>query len=184
MIHNPTESLGQLIQPGQGVDIRLVRISSALTANQYQVTELTFRDGQLTPRTDATWTAINIAEPADQDGTLPAGIDTLAIDRQSQWIICVRPSSITGGSFPARIICADGGASYTVREQLLTPAGAFTDRPGATDLSANNLAELDLGSGGAVDLDSIVRVHLSIDTDSPPTIRYHFDHPCYAKYID
>jgi hypothetical protein len=47
-----------------------------------------------------------------------------------------------------------------------------------------NLSELSLGPGAAVPVGQIVVVLATTDTGSPPTVRYHFDHPMYAKYLD
>ena len=50
--------------------------------------------------------------------------------------------------------------------------------------SAKNLAELSLGTGAAVDTGSVVLVAAVLDQASPPNMRYTFDHPAYAKYLD
>jgi len=87
--------------------------------------------------------------------------------------------------FPARIVApAAGAGNYTVREQVISAEGGFSDKPGAANLTATNLAELSLGAGAAVDDDTIVLVLTVADTGSPPTLRYVFDHPAYAKYLD
>ena len=87
-------------------------------------------------------------------------------------------------AFPARVISADGDAAYTVREQTLSGAGTFTDTAGAADVTAHNLAELSLGPGAAVDVNTLVLVGAYPDNHTPPTVRYLFAHPVYAKYLD
>jgi hypothetical protein len=94
-------------------------------------------------------------------------------------------SSQAGSStFPAKVAAAVSGAAYTVREQSCTGAGIFADKSGAQLVTAHNLAELSLGPGGAVPTSSIVLILSISDTGNPPTTRYVFDHPVYAKYLD
>ena len=88
------------------------------------------------------------------------------------------------GGFPAKIISADGTATYTMREQSLDGQGSFIDKPGTQNFSARNLAELSLGPGAAVDTGTISIVTTLLDTATPPNIHYVFDHPTYAKYLD
>ena len=88
------------------------------------------------------------------------------------------------GGFPAKVVSADGSATYTMREQTLTAQGDFIDKAGTQNLSARNLAELSLGPGAAVDTGTIGLVTILLDTATPPNIHYVFDHPAYAKYLD
>jgi len=87
-------------------------------------------------------------------------------------------------TFPAKIVSSQGGAAYTVREQTFNAQGNLIDKPGVSDVSAKNLAELTLGPGAAVDTGTIVVVAAVLDQASPPNMRYVFDHPTYAKYLD
>jgi hypothetical protein len=94
-------------------------------------------------------------------------------------------SSQAGSStFPAKVTASLGSAAYSVREQSCTGAGAFADKSGAQLVTAHNLSELSLGPGGAMPINSIVLAMPISDTGTPPTTRYVFDHPVYAKYLD
>ena len=84
---------------------------------------------------------------------------------------------------PAKIVSGGSGGVYVVREQIATGAGTFADKSGTSDFTAYNLAELTLGPGGAVDVGQIVLVTCQTDNGNPPTVRYFFDHPAYAKYL-
>ena len=87
-------------------------------------------------------------------------------------------------SFPAKVTAALGDEKYTVIEQIIDGDGNFANKPGASGVTARNLAELSLGPGGAVPTGTIVQVTAMVDTGDPPTMRYIFDHPTYAKYLD
>jgi hypothetical protein len=91
-----------------------------------------------------------------------------------------QPSS--SGGFVAKVISSVGGARYTVREQAFV-SGGYHDKSGASDVSADNLAELTLGSGAAVDAGTFVLVTGIPDGDNPSALHYVFDHPLYAKYL-
>jgi len=85
-------------------------------------------------------------------------------------------------TFPAKVVSSQGSAAYTVREQAITAAGSFVDKAGTSNVTAKNLAELTLGTGSAVDTGEIVLVTSVIDQTGG--MRYIFDHPAYAKYLD
>jgi len=91
-------------------------------------------------------------------------------------------AEISFRTFPAKVVSSQGSAAYTVREQAITAAGSFVDKAGTSNVTAKNLAELTLGTGSAVDTGEIVLVTSVID--QADTVRYIFDHPTYAKYLD
>ncbi len=93
-------------------------------------------------------------------------------------------SAASSTEFSAKIISADGDEVYTVREQAITGQGAFVDKTGTSNISARNLAELSLGSGGGVGVGEIVLIYTLQDTDEPPSTVYVFSCPVYAKYLD
>jgi len=179
----PHDALGQFAQAGAAAGLQLVRLTALDADNRYTARPVEFdANGQTQFAGDATLTVTNLAEPADADGAVPAGTDAVAVDVEGRWIVFVRPAA--PAAFAARVIATGSGADYTVREQVGTGAGTFADKEGAPDLTAHNLAELSLGPGAAVDVDTIVLVTALTGTGEPPTVRYVFDHPAYAKYLD
>lgn len=162
---------------------QLVRITAHDEANRYTARPIAFdADGQPDTVGEATLTVVNLAEPTNTPGQVDADTDAVAVDVGGRWVVFLPPSS--HAIFPAKVISSQGNAAYSVREQAATGAGTFTDADGATDVTAHNLAELSLGDGAALDQDIIVLVHAILDSGDPPTVRYVFDHPAYAKYLD
>jgi len=178
---------GTLLHAGDALGLTLVRILSVQSGNRYSAQAVEFDDDATQLIDGATLTVTNLAEPADETGQLPADTEAVAVDVEGRWIVFVRlDSGGEGGSsvgFPARIVSAQGGAVYTVREQAISPEGTFSDAAGTSNQTARNLAELSLGPGAAVPDDTIVWVAGLEDTGTPPTVRYVFDHPAYAKYL-
>ena len=175
------DRLGRYARVAPAPGVQLVRVQTLDADNIYNVLPLEFdATGQAVPASGQTLSVTNLAEPGDADGTLPAGTDALAVDVEGRWVIFVSPPA--SGVFPVKIIRADGGAAYTVREQTCTGAGTFADAAGASDATAHNLAELSLGPGGAVDVGAIVQATTLADSSGTP--RTVFDHPIYAKYLD
>ncbi len=177
------DALGRWAEAGAAKAAQLVRITAHSQANCYTARPLDFdAEGGTEIVGESTLTVINLAEPADSDGQVPADTEALAIDVAGRWVVFLRP--VPAALFPAKVIASQGGASYTVHEQIATGPATFTDAPGTADLIAHNLAELSLGPGAAVDDDSLVLVLTVQDNATPPTVRYVFDHPVYAKYLD
>ncbi|GAH27073.1 unnamed protein product, partial [marine sediment metagenome] len=116
-----------------------------------------------------------------QDGQVPPDTDAVALDVEGRWVVFVRPP---GAVFPGKVTGSGGDAAYTVLEQVVTGPGTFADKEDAVAVTAHNLAELSLGPGAAVDTGTIVMVATLLDNDEPPNLRYVFDHPAYAKYLD
>ncbi len=171
----------RLGQVGQANGIQLVRLTSLDEENRYLARPIEFdQNGGTVFASEDTLIVVNLAEPAGSDGQIPAGTDAVALDVEGQWIFFVRPTSLA--FFPARIVSSSGGAIYTVQEQSLSQ-GSFSDKQGVSTVAAKNLAELTLGTGGAVDDDEIVQVMIVFDGGSPPALSYIFDHPVYAKYL-
>ncbi|MGC9455377.1 MAG: hypothetical protein ACP5HU_11010 [Phycisphaerae bacterium] len=179
------DSFEHLCQAGGACGVLAVRITASAGGNRYTARPLEFDEtGQTQPVGDDELTVTNLAEPASEGGTLPADTEAVAVDVEGRWVVHVRRQSQTA-AFAARVIApAASAGSYTVLEQVVSAAGEFSDKPGAAAVTAVNLAELSLGDGAAVDDDSIVLVTAIPDTSQPPTLRYVFDHPAYAKYLD
>lgn len=177
------DALGRWAQASGAKAAQLIRIVEHSEGNRYTARPIAF-DAQGGTETigEETLTVTNLAEPADADGQVQSDIDAVAIDVGGRWVVFLRP--VPGAAFPAKVTASQGNAAYTVREQVATGGGAFADAPGATNLTAHNLAELSLGPGAAVDNDTIVLVLTVMDNGNPPTARYVFDHPVYAKYLD
>lgn len=181
------DSLYRLGQVGDAVGVQLVRIVEVAENNRYTAVPVEFAsDGSTQQADEKTLTVTNLAEPADQTGQVPADTEAVAVDVEGRWIVFLKsqdeqPSSTT---FPAKVVDSLGGAAYGVLEQVCTGEGTFADKSGAQQVTAHNLAELSLGPGAAVDDDTIVVVTPLADTGEPPTLRYVFDHPAYAKYLD
>ena len=162
---------------------QLVKITAHDQLNQYTARPVAFdAAGEAETVGSGTMTVTNLAEPTDTDGLLPDNTKAVAIDVGGRWIVFIRPTGST--MFPAKITASQGNAAYTVREQVATGAGTFTDAPGATNLTAHNLAELSLGPGAAVGNNTIILILTITDNGTPATTRYVFDHPAYAKYLD
>jgi len=78
----------------------------------------------------------------------------------------------------AKVVTLGSGYSYTVRPQDWNAgSGAFVDRPGATDVSARNIAEIGVGPGQMVDVGTYVLLQALGSI-------YVFSHPVFAKYKD
>lgn len=177
------DSLYRLAQIGTSLGVQLVRLIRCEAHNRYAAVPVEFdADGATQPADDAELTVLNLAEPADAAGTLPAGTDAVAIDVEGRWVAFVRPAAQGASSLPARITASLGGAAYTVLPQVCADQANFQPQPGAAAVTAVNLAELSLGSGAAVDVGTLVL--LTSLTDSVGATRYVFDHPAYAKYLD
>jgi len=176
------DSLYRLAQIGSPNGIRLMRILELHQDNRYRAQAVEFDDGS--PQLVDTDTTIvtNLAEPADCPGQVPADTDAVALDVEGRWVVFLRRPA--AAAFVVRILSSEGGAEYMARPQVVQPSGEFADESGASDVVATNLAELSLGPGAAVDVGTKVLVSSLPDTGSPPTIRYFFDHPAYAKYLD
>ncbi len=177
------DGFGRFAQLGNSNGVMLVRITGLQDANQYDARPIEFDDnGQPQFVGEEIKTVINLAEPADATGQIPDNTDAIAIDVEGQWVVFVRPSE--SGVFPAKVINSQGSGVYSIREQTPTGTGTFADKQGATNIDAQNLAELSLGPGAAVDTGTIILATATPDNGSPPTVRYSFDHPAYAKYLD
>ncbi|MFA6133392.1 MAG: hypothetical protein WC869_05170 [Phycisphaerae bacterium] len=178
------DSLYRLSQVGEGMGVCLVRLLSVSQHNRYTARAVEFASGGATQfASDETITVTNLAEPADQDGQVPADTEAVALDVEGRWVVFVRQGGSGQSSmFPAKVVAAISGAAYSVREQSCTGAGTFGDKSGTSNVTAYNLAELSLGPGAAVAVGVIVLATAITDTGS--TTRYVFDHPAYAKYLD
>jgi len=183
---DPTEIdnvLRTLEQVGPANGTQLVRLIELDEGNRYTARPLEFdEDGQLVYASDETLTVTNLSEPADANGQIETGTDAVALDVEGRWVVFLRPAG--SAVFPAKVTQSEGSGAYTVLEQVPTGPGTFADKEGASSVTAYNLAELSLGPGAAVDVDSIVLVSTLTQDGSPPTLRYVFDHPTYAKYLD
>lgn len=177
------DAMGRWAEVSASMAAQLVRITAHDESNRYTARPIAFdAAGGTEVVGDDTLTVTNLAEPTDTDGQVPTDTDAVAIDVGGRWIVFIRP--VGSAIFPARVTASQGSAAYTVREQAATGAGTFADAPGATNLTAHNLAELSLGPGAAIADDTIVLVLTIMDNGTPPTVRYVFDHPAYAKYLD
>jgi hypothetical protein len=182
------DALQRLAQVGQAMGVRLVRLGELIADNRYWATAMEFdAQGQYVASDEPAMKVVNLAEPADAPGAIPAGTDAVALDAEGKWIIFLRPPAAEGDAgqgMVARVIEALGAGSYTVRPQDMDDQGQWVDRDGADDLTAANLAELSLGTGAAVDEDTPVVITSLADLSEEPQTRYVFDHPAYAKYLD
>jgi hypothetical protein len=181
------DSLYRLGQVGHAWGVQLVRIVELVADNRYTAMPVEFAPDGSTQQAEATTlTVTNLAEPADQPGEVPADTEAVALDVEGRWIVFLKPQQDGGGStiFPAKVVESLGNAAYSVLEQVCTGTGSFANKSGAQAVTAHNLAELSLGPGAAVDDGTIVLVSVLTDTGQPPTARYVFDHPAYAKYLD
>jgi len=177
------DSLYRLAQVGTPAGLQLVRIDSLIEDNRYTATPISFDgDGNTQAATEETVTVTNLAEPSDAGGQVTAGAQAVAIDVEGRWVVHIRPP--VAMMFPAKVAGSQGSATYTVREQVHNASGTLIDKAGVSDVSAKNLAELSLGTGAAVEAGTIVIVAAVLDQAGPPNMRYVFDHPAYAKYLD
>ena len=177
------DALGRWAQAAGSRAAQLVRITEHVAGNRYTARRIGFNVAGGTEVVGSeTLTVTNLAEPADAAGQVPADTDAVGIDVGGRWVVFLRPES--AAFFPAKVTASQGNAAYTVLEQIATGGGTFADAPGATSLTAYNLAELSLGPGAADDNDTIVLVLTAMDNGNPPLASYVFDHPVYAKYLD
>ena len=176
------DSLYQLAAIGNSAGIALVRLLSVSDGNTYSAKFIQFdENGDTEIAENESYTVTNLAEPAGTTGQVPANTDAVAVDVEGRWVTFVSP--IDSVMFPAKIVSSSGAGAYSVREQSATGAGTFANKTDTSNITAYNLAELNLGSGGGVDTDEIALVMAIVDTSNPPVIRYVFDHPVYAKYM-
>jgi len=177
------DGLYRLAQIGTPTGVQLVRITALQEGNRYTVRPIEFdSNGQAQFADDRSITVTNLGEPGDSAGQVPDNTDAVALDVEGRWVVFLRPPP--AAAFAAKVIGSQGSATYTMREQALDAQGVFSDRSGAADFSARNLAELSLGPGAAVDIGTIVIVLALSDTSRPANVYYVFDHPAYAKYLD
>jgi hypothetical protein len=175
------DRLSRLAQEGTARGVLLVRITGLDANNRYKAVAIEFQHDGTMVAADATEIRVtNLAEPADMPGQLSAGTEAVAVDVEGRWIVFVRQASSV---FPAKITSGGAGGAYTAREQV-SGGGTLADRQDTADIDVTNLAEMTLGPGGAVDAGTIVLVAALQDAGNPPTLRYVFDHPVYAKYLD
>ncbi len=175
------DALHRLAQLGQATGIQLVRIKQQDDGNRYTAEPIEFdTDGGTRSAQADDLTVVNLAESADEDGQLPAGTNAVAVDVEGQWVILVQLEAAP--IFAARVLYTFGNALYRVRPQVPVGETTFTDKTGAQDINACNVAELNIEETLGVIADTIVLV-AALKTDSdPPTIRYAFDHPVYEEY--
>jgi hypothetical protein len=154
--------------------MQLVRVKELDEDKRYTAEPTEFTpDGQTQPAGSEELTVVNLAEPCGQDGQLPAGTDAVAIDVEGQWVIFVQ--SVAKQMFPAKILYTYGGGLYRVRPQVPVGETTFADKPGAADINACNLAELDMVDPLGLEADTIVLVAELQTQGDPPTFRYAFD---------
>lgn len=176
------DALYHLAQIGGAGGVQLVRIASPLAGNVYLARPVEFDaagDAQLSG--DETLEVTNLGEQATAGGEIEADTDAVAIDVEGRWIVFVRPATSGGGSLPARITAALGGAKYSARLQTWNGA-ALVDATPSNNLTAINLAEATLGPGAAVDVGTAVLL-TRLGADAAGSETYAFDHPAYAKYL-
>jgi hypothetical protein len=179
------DSLFRLAQVGSSMGVQLVRISGLSGGNRYQADPLEFGPDHATRLDGADpITATNLAEPANSSGLLPAGTEAVAVDVEGLWIIYVRLPATASLCFPARVAGSLGGAVYSLVEQTSQGATGLADKPGGLNVIGQNLAELSLGPGAAVDPGTVVLVTAVAGQQGAPAQQYVFDHPAYAKYLD
>ena len=179
----PGDALSYWAEVSGNKAAQLVRLTAHDEDNRYTARPIAFDAQGGTDIVGATTlTVTNLAEAVDSGVRIPPDTDAIAIDAGGRWVVFIRPPSLA--VFLAKVIASLGGSGYTVREQVATGAATFADAPGAVNLTAHNLAELSLGSGAAVDNGTILIVRATLDNGNPPTTRYVFDHPAYAKYLD
>jgi hypothetical protein len=177
------DGLGRWAQATGRCGARLVRITRHDAQNRYLAGQLGFdASGGVSVIGTRTLTVTNLAEPLTAGGAVPDNTDAVALDVAGRWVVFLLPEGAV--LFPARIVAGQGGAAYTVREQASTGAGTFQDVANAAEVTAHNLAEVALGPGGAVENGALVLITAVTDTGTPPTLRYVFDRPAYAKYLD
>ena len=175
------DALHRLAQLGQATGVQLVRVMDLDEGNRYTAEAIEFdSDGDTQSAGAGELTVINLAEPADDDGQLPADTNAVAIDVEGKWVILVRPAGAP--VFAGKVLYTLGNCLYRIRPQVPVGENTFADKAGAQDINACNIAELGLVNPLGVDADSIVLV-AALTTDSdPPTIRYVFDHPEYNEF--
>jgi len=176
------DSLYRLAQIGDTHGMQLVRIAESAGGNRYDAQAVEFTaDGTTALAEQRTFQVTNLAEDPASGGALSAGAETVALDVEGRWVVFLQQAQVGAGCFPAKVLSAMGGATYSVIEQSITSEDEFQNAAGATAVSAKNLAESTLGSGTAVDVGTIVLVAM---LGSGATAKYVFDHPVYAKYLD
>jgi hypothetical protein len=168
------------ISPGRGT--LLVRLAGVDSDNTYHARAIEFDADGGTQTTGDLFPVLNLAEPAGLAGQLPDDTEAVAIDVEGRWVIFVRLPGTA--ACLAKVTAAQGAGAYTVLEQISTGLGQFADKPDAATLTAYNLAEHSLGPGTAVDVGTLVFISTITQSGTPPTLRYVFDHPVYAKYLD
>ena len=179
------DSLFRLAQVGSSMGVQLVRISGLSGGNRYLADPVEFAPNHATRPAGADGiTATNLAEPSDSAGVLAAGTEAVAIDVEGLWIIYVRPPAAASLCFAARVAGPLGGARYNLVEQISEGATGLADKPGGLNVIGQNLAELSLGPGAAVDPGTVVLVTAVAGQQGAPAQQYVFDHPAYAKYLD
>jgi len=178
---NFRDALSRLAQLGQATGLQLVRITALDEGNRYTAEPIEFdAEGDTQSAQAGNVTVINLAEPADEDGQLPAETNAVAVDVEGKWVILVHPA--IESPFVGKVLYALGGCLYRIRPQAPVGENTFADKSGAADINACNIAELDIEDPLGVDADSLVLVATVRTDGDPPTIRYVFDHPDYNEF--
>lgn len=176
------DAIGRFSQAGGIAGVLLVRIKSHETSNRYKAAILEMNSSwSLSEVAGADQIDVmNVCE-SDDDEHVDNDTDAVAIDVEGRWIVFIRKA--TGGALliPAKVVSSSGGASYELELLGLGEDSEFAATE--TTVSATNLAEMNLGPGGAVDIDSIVLL-TEIKSSDGGSGQYFFDHPTYAKYLD
>ncbi|MBT3278753.1 MAG: hypothetical protein HN909_02700 [Phycisphaerales bacterium] len=169
-----------LLQAAAAGRARLVRITAHDADNRYTAKQLELDANEDLTESDDTMEVYNLAEADTAGGQLQADLDAIAIDLEGRWFISV---SAPKTAVAARVVSHRYDAEYTLQPQCVTPAGTFSDDTEADEIIAINLAERNLGDGGALDDDEIVLAEaLDASTSSTSETCWAFDHPVYAKY--
>ncbi len=124
------DALNRLTQVGSAPGASLVRIVEVDQANCYTARPVEIDDnGQAVLVGEDTLTVINLAEPADAAGQVPADTDAVAIDVDGRWVVFLRPAEAI--RFFVKIISSVSECAYMVREQVATGGVTFADKQGA-----------------------------------------------------
>ena len=175
---NSIENFRKILQIGTIVSTRLCRIKTNLETNIF--TAYLLNNSDELSETDIEIRLINIAQDPQEESQLSLPIDSLCFEINGKFYTYISESEPTPAML-GKVSSSLSSAKYQITKLNINGAGEFLD---STDIiTATNLAEIGIGPGNAIDLDTKVVIQKVIPEDSH-IAQYFFSHNPFAKYLD
>ena len=170
----------QIMQIGEADNCHFVKLFEHKNKNIYKGKIIEFQSNDYYVATDRIVEVINIAEKVSTGGVLPLPTELICFEIEGHYLTYV--SAENSSLIPAKIAEHITGYKYRVIFQKLDQNANFVNIDN-NKIEAMNIAEHNIGPGGAIDNNTIVMVS-KIRTSDFPDGKYIFSHPTYAKYMN